>query len=142
MTKKEFVKFVDMTLDEVKLFAEIYTDKSLADKFKFRWLRDDCTTVNGRKRVIDEITRLVYVEQDKIYPCVDLNIDLDGEYISITSWIANYSPRPFQKGWSNRPGPFIYCINTNIISDKIDSKSKEFKNKLIDLGLMPYEKEY
>ncbi|WP_289056108.1 hypothetical protein [Carboxylicivirga marina] len=141
MTKKEFIKFVEKTLDEVKKYAEVHTDQSLPDKFKFKWLRDDCEPVSGRENVINEIVRLVYVQDDKIYPCVNLNIGLEHEYISLTSWIANYKPRPFQKGWSNRPGPFIYCVEQNIISDKIDTKSKAFKNKLIDLGLLHYEKE-
>lgn len=141
MTREEFREFVDKTLDEVKQYAEIHADKSLTDKFKFKWLRDDCSTVIGRQEVINEIIRLVYVDHDKIYPCVDLNIGLDENYISITSWIANYELRPFQKGWSNRPGPFIYCIGQDLISDKVDSQSKEFKNKLIDLGLLHYEKE-
>lgn len=141
MTKKEFTDFVDKTLDEVKKYAEIHADKSLPLEFKFKWLRDDCETVMGRQNVIDEIIRLVYIQEDKIYPCVDLNIGLEEGYISLTSWIANYEPRPFQRGWSNRPGPFIYCIDQSLISYKIDTKSKDFKNRLIDLGLLHYEKE-
>lgn len=141
MTEKEFIEFVSKTLDEVKLYAEIHANKSLPNKFKFKWLKDDCRTVVGRENVINEIVRLVFIEEGKIYPCVDLNIGLEDEYISLTSWIANYDPRPFQKGWSNRPGPFIYCLGQDIISNKIDTKSKEFKNKLIDLGLLHYEKE-
>jgi hypothetical protein len=141
MTKKEFIEFVDETLNEVKLYAEIYADKTLPDNFKFKWLKDDCETVIGRKNVIDEIVKLVFVEENKIYPCVDLNIGLDDEYISLTSWIANYEPQTFQKGWSNRPGPFIYCVGQEIINNRIDTKSKEFKNKLIDLGLSHYDKE-
>lgn len=141
MTKKEFIEFVDITLNEVKLYAEIHSNKSLPNKFKFKWLKDDCETFVGRENVINEIVRLVFIEEDKIYPCVDLNIGLEEECITITSWIANYEPRPFQKGWSNRPGPFIYCLGPDIISNEIDTKSKEFKNKLIDLGLLHYEKE-
>ena len=141
MTREEFKVFVDKTLDDVKTYAEIHAEKTLPDKFKFKWLRDDCLTVIGRQAVIEEIIRLVYIDQDKIYHCVDLNIGLDEDYISITSWIANYEPKPFQKGWSNRPGPFIYCVDQDIISNKVDTQSKDFKNKLINLGLLPYEKE-
>ncbi|CAL2104047.1 conserved protein of unknown function [Tenacibaculum sp. 190130A14a] len=82
MTKKEFTVFVDKTLDEVKKYAEIHADMTLPDKFKFKWLRDDCKMVVGRENVIHEI-----------------------------------------------------------ISDRIDTDSKDFRNKLIDLGLSHYERE-
>ncbi|KAB1154257.1 hypothetical protein F7018_14905 [Tenacibaculum aiptasiae] len=141
MKKQEFIEFIDHTLNEVKQFAEIYANRPLPNNFKFKWLRDDCETVIGRKNIINEIARLVYLSEDRIYPCVDLNIGLEEGYIFITSWIANYEPRPFQKGWSNRPGPFIYCVSSSIISNTIDTKSKDFINNLIDLGLLHYEKE-
>lgn len=136
MTREEFKKFVDRTLDEVKQYAEVHSATSLSAQFKFKWLKDDCPTVYGRQQVIEEIVRLVFVSPDQIYPCVDLNIDLDEEYISLTAWIANYDPRPFQKGWTNRPGPFIYCINHRLISDQIDPQSAAFKRRLVDLGLI------
>lgn len=141
MKREEFREFVDKTLDEVKLYAELHANKSLPTEFKFKWLRDDCEPVYGRENVVNEIVRLVFVDEDKIYPCVDLNIGLEDDLISITSWIANYDPRPFQSGWSKRPGPFIYCVGQGVISKKVDTNSKEFKNMLIDKGLLHYEKE-
>lgn len=138
MDKNEFKVFVNKTLDELHLYAEIHADKSISGDIEFKWLKKDCKLVSGRKKVIDEIVRLVFVDKDLIYPCCDLNIMeiTKGGDLRIEAWIANYKPRPFQNGWSGRPGPFTYCVNNKFINPKLNTNSESFKSKLIDLGLI------
>ena len=49
---------------------------------------------------------------------------LDGEIVNdiladgtvvIYANIAGYSPRPFQKNWTGRDGPFVYIIGQDVI---------------------------
>lgn len=138
MDREEFKAFIDKTLDELHLYAEIHADKSILGDIEFKWLRKDCKPVFGKKNAIDEILRLVFVDKDLIYPCCDLNImELTKEgNLRVEAWIANYSPRPFQNGWSGRPGPFIYCVNEKFINPKLNIESEMFKSKLIGLGLI------
>jgi len=141
MTRDEFIDFVGKTLDEVKLLTEIHADRPLSNELKFSWLRKDSETFVEREPIIQEIVRAVFVDEDKIYPCVDLLVFLEDNVLSIKAGIANYDPRPFGRGWSNRPGPFIYAITEEVTSPKVDTQSKEFRNKMIDLGLWHCERE-
>ena len=138
MNKKNFQDFVAKTLDELRLYAEIHADKSVSGEMEFRWLRKDCEWVIGRESIIKEIVRLVFVGEDLIYPCCDLNImELTNEgNLRIEGWIANFEPRKFQNGWSGRPGPFIYCVYEKFINSSLDTESESFKSKLIELGLI------
>jgi hypothetical protein len=63
------------------------------------------------KSVKDGVNR-VYVDLENIYPCVDIGVgDLahDGSPIIVAN-VAGYSPKPFQKNWTGREGPFVFII--------------------------------
>ncbi len=136
MDKEEFKIFVAKILDELRLYAEIHADQSISGDIEFKWLRENCKMVSGRKNAIDEIIRLVFVDKDLIYPCCNLDImELTNEgNLRIEAWIANFKPGPFQNGWSGRPGPFIYSVYEKFTNSNI--KSDSIKAKLVDLGLI------
>ncbi len=137
MTKPDFEKFVDKTLDEIFLFAEIYTKRIDLNEREFQWLIKDSPVVTERREIISAITSVVFIAPDKIYPCVDLQImEVKDKTIVLKAWFANYEPRPFGKGWSNRPGPFIYVINQTIIHPAVNTNSKAFLDTLKDKGLL------
>jgi hypothetical protein len=75
-----------------------------------------------------EIADKVYVSEDKIYPCVDLIIEKSDyeQILRIQGGRAGYKPQPFRRGWSNRPGPFIYGIGKGVKSKTVDTDSLEF----------------
>jgi len=76
---------------------------------KLRWLGHDALIDEG---IVEAIVNRVYVDQENIYPCVDIGVgDLsdDGSPIIIAN-VAGYSPRPFQKNWTGREGPFVFII--------------------------------
>ncbi len=108
-TKAEFTAFVARTLEEVIQFAEAHTRKVLSRNMKFRWLGHDALIDEG---IVEAIVNRVYVDPENIYPCVDIGVgDLsdDGSPIIIAN-VAGYDPRPFQKNWTGREGPFVFII--------------------------------
>nr|WP_294862488.1 hypothetical protein [uncultured Fluviicola sp.] len=135
MTQPEFETFIEKTLEELKLAAEIHANMPLPDIGSFQWMREGDPIYRNRIDIVAAICKEVYIDPNNIYPCVDLHISYneDKTALAVRGFIANYSPRPFQRGWSNRPGPFIYAISTN--SPEIDVNSESFKNKMFELGL-------
>lgn len=140
MILDDFKKHIDKTLDELKLYAEMHCDRKLSGEFEFDWTSNKNNIITKKDAIINEIARKVFLNDNEIYPCVDLIIeDVTKKGIIIfKAQIAGFRPRPFQKGWSNRPGPFIYGINSHLIAKNIDTSSKEFIDALIDKGLLHY----
>ncbi|GAB2787905.1 hypothetical protein GCM10027275_35810 [Rhabdobacter roseus] len=143
MSLEEFIAFVDKTLDELILYAEVHAERSFSNhELAFEWESYDRTVTHGRENIIYEITDQVFVSEEAIYPCVDLVIEKptsNKNLLKITGRRAGYEPRPFGKGWSNRPGPFIYGIGKGIKSKKVNTQNPQFQKKLSDLGLIHYE---
>jgi hypothetical protein len=120
-TRIEFSSFVEQTLEDVITFAEQYTGKTLSRRISFRWVTQD-QQINGR--IVETIVNKVYVDEDHIYPCVDIGVgDLtgDGRLIIVAS-VAGYSPCPFQKNWTGRDGPFVFIVGQPFL-DKLAGKS-------------------
>jgi hypothetical protein len=110
MTRQEFTEFVQSTLEGVLRQAEEYTGKKLPRRIAFCWLGKESEVV--REGIAEEIVRKTYVDEDHIYPCVDIGVgDLleDGTPL-IVARIAGYGPRPFQANWTDRDGPFVYVL--------------------------------
>lgn len=139
MSIEDFLKFVDKTIGELILYGQLHSGKDYSDyELEFKWDTYDGKTVNGRKNIIYEISDRVFVDPDKIYPCVDLIIEqpTQEKKLRILGRRAGYEPREFGTGWSNRPGPFIYGIGKGIITGQVKTDTLEFKKKLVDLGLL------
>jgi hypothetical protein len=127
MTKIEFASFVKQTLEDIILFAEEYTGRPLPRGIRFRWVLEDQTINEG---IVETIVNRVYVDEDHIYPCVDIGVgDLseDGAPIIVAS-VAGYSPRPFQKNWTGRDGPFVRIIGQPFL-DKLAGKTNVDANR-------------
>ena len=139
MSLEEFLKFVDKTIGELILFAQLHSGKDYSDyELEFKWYAYDSKVVNGREKIIYEKTDKVFVSEDKIYPCIDLIIEQPTyeKKLKITGHRTGYEPSEFGKGWSNRTGPFIYGIGKGIKTRQINTETEEFKKKLFDLGLL------
>ncbi|MFC5046062.1 hypothetical protein ACFSTE_05135 [Aquimarina hainanensis] len=143
MTQNEFKKHIEKPLSELKLYAELHSGEELPNDFEFEWHLAQKVKAAGKNNVTELITKKVYLEEEKIYPCVDLIVEkiTDENRILISGRIAGYEPREFGKGWSNRLGPFIYGIGRGIQTDKVNCNSKEFKNMLYAKGLLHYKTE-
>jgi hypothetical protein len=126
-TRVEFAAFVERTLEQVIQFAELHTRTSLPRKMKFRWLGQDVLIDEG---IVEAIVNRVYVDPENIYPCVDIGVgDLsdDGSPIIIAT-VAGYSPKPFQKNWTGREGPFVFIIGQPYL-DKLAGNNSPPSNR-------------
>ena len=136
MTRTEFRSFVDRALNDAILLAEGYTGKLLPRRFAFRWLGHEELTREG---ISDVIVSRVYIDEDHIYPCVDLGVgDLleDGTPVIVAN-VAGYSPRPFQKNWTGREGPFVRIIGQPFLSKLAGTQSPDsqvFRFLIPDMG--------
>jgi hypothetical protein len=116
MTREEFVKFVEKTLDAVILIAEEKCGKALPRRYSFRWLGRSHAVV--QENVVDHIVERVFVDDEHIYPCVDLGVaDLqeDGSLLIVGN-VAGYSPRPFGRNWTGREGPFVPVVGMPLLN--------------------------
>jgi hypothetical protein len=144
MNIEDFLDFIDKTIGELILYGELHSGKDYSDfELEFKWGTTDGKTVSGRENIKYEICDRVFVSDEKIYPCVDLIIEQPTQErrLRIIGIRSGYEPREFGRGWSNRPGPFIYGIGKGIITGQVKTDTPEFKKKLIDLGLLHYKVE-
>ncbi|GAB3168280.1 hypothetical protein [Telluribacter humicola] len=142
MSFEDFIEFVDKSIGELLLYAEVHANKSFSNhELIFEWMSHDPTFIYGRENIVYEITDKVFVNEQEIYPCVDLVIEKPDSGVSLLKIIgkrAGYAPRPFTIGWSNRPGPFIYGIGNGIKNPLVDTQDPQFQKRLRELGLIHY----
>lgn len=143
MNKNEFKKHIQKTLSELKLYAELHAGIELPNDFEFEWQFANKLKAVGKENVTELIAEKVYLNESKIYPCVDLIVEniTDDNRIFISGRIAGFEPRAFGRGWSNRPGPFIYGVSSKILTGKVNCDSREFKDILFEKGLLHYKTE-
>lgn len=123
MKREDFKEFVEQTLENVIQFAEEKTDRKLSRRIAFSWFfakEEDRVTEN----ISEYITERIYVDENQIYPCVDIGVNdiLNDGTVLIWANVAGFNPRPFQKNWTDRDGPFVYIIFDNVVN-KLSNKS-------------------
>lgn len=116
MTKEDFQTFVEETLEEVIKLAEKESGKSLSRKIAFRWFSQKDEPI--KENIAEHITEKVYIDENNIYPCVDIGVGdiTDDGTLTIFANIAGYSPRPFGKNWQEKEGPFIHIIGHEFLN--------------------------
>jgi len=124
VTKTEFTLFVEQTLEDLIRLAEDYTGKTLPRKAAFRWMGKEELV---REAIVETIVGRVYIDEEHIYPCVDIGVgDLleDGTPIIVAN-VSGHSARPFQKNWTGRDGPFVRIVGSpflnKIAGKKVDT---------------------
>jgi hypothetical protein len=70
MNREDFAAFVARTLDDVIHLAEEKCGKELPRKIAFRWLGSSHPIVS--ENIVDHIVERVFVDEEHIYPCVDM----------------------------------------------------------------------
>jgi hypothetical protein len=116
MTREEFTSFVEKTVEEVICLAEQKSGKQLPRTFAFQWFGQSQPLIT--ENVIEHIVRRVFVDEEHIYPCVDIGVgDLleDGSPLIVGS-VAGYAPREFGENWTGRRGPFIHIIGAPFLN--------------------------
>jgi hypothetical protein len=72
MTRQEFTRFVETTVEEVISLAERKCGKKLPRSYVCRWLGRSQPLIT--ENVIEYIVQRVFVDEDHIYPCVDFGV--------------------------------------------------------------------
>lgn len=116
MKREEFAAFVERTIEDVISLTEEKCGKTLQRKYAFRWLGHSHPTVFDN--VVEHIVERVFVDEDHVYPCIDIGVaDLleDGSLLIIGS-VAGYAPRPFGPNWTGRMGPFVHVVGQPLLN--------------------------
>ncbi|MCU1309515.1 MAG: hypothetical protein JWO20_640 [Candidatus Angelobacter sp.] len=125
MTRSEFKGFVERALEDVIRLAEQHAGKALPRNIAFSWLGQKSQPI--RESISDVIVNRVFMDEEHIYPCVDIGVGdiLEDGTLLIVSNVASYSPRPFGKNWTDRDGPFVYIIGQPFLNKINNKKVKE-----------------
>ena len=124
MTRTDFSKFVEQTLEEAIRLAEQHTGATLPREIVFRWMTQRDPIHDG---IVDVIVNRVFVDDEHIYPVVDIGVvDLteDGKPIVIAN-VAGYPPCSFRKNRMDRDGPFIYLLPIASAMHKFEALKKD-----------------
>ncbi len=110
MTRIDFVEFVQRMIEEVIRLAEEKSGKSLPRRYAFRWLGRSYPVISTE--VAKYIAQRVFVDEDHIYPCVDIGVGdvLEDGTPLIVGTVAGYPPRSFGPNWTGRMGPFVHIV--------------------------------
>ncbi|MDY0780363.1 hypothetical protein [Tenacibaculum sp. IB213877] len=119
MTREDFKVFINKTLLELKIYAESHINNKLPDDLEFYWASNTEKIIRGKNNIVEEICEKIYLSEDKIYPCVDLIVEkkTSENLLLLSGHIAGYKPKEFGKGWSDRTGPFIYGISSELLKE-------------------------
>jgi hypothetical protein len=116
MKREEFATFVQGTIEEVIRLAEEKSGQKLLRKYAFRWLGKSHPIMT--ENIVDYIVGRVFVDEQYIYPCVDIGVgDIleDGTLLLVGS-VAGYPPRVFGANWTGRIGPFVHIVGAPFLS--------------------------
>jgi hypothetical protein len=107
MNREQFSAFASRALEDTVQFAEEKSGQKLPRKFAFQWL--DHSNSRTTEKIVEEIVKRVFIDEEHIYPDVDLGVvDLleDGSLLIIGN-VADYpAPRPLGLNGKGRQGPF------------------------------------
>lgn len=116
MTREDFAKFVESTIEEIISLAEEKCGRTLPRNYAFRWLGRSHQVVADN--IVDHIVQRVFVDEEHIYPCVDIGVGdlLEDGSLLIVGNVAGYAPRPFGPNWTGRTGPFVHVVGHSLLN--------------------------
>ena len=116
MKREEFATFVQSTIEEVTRLAEEKSGQQLQRKYAFRWLGSSQPIVT--ENIVEHVVQLVFVDEERIYPCVDFGVGdiLEDGSLLIVGSVAGYPPEPFGPNWTGRRGPFVHIVGAPFLN--------------------------
>jgi hypothetical protein len=116
MTRDQFKIHVAQSIEDSIVNLEKKLGVQLPRELAFCWMHEKSPIYRGDE-VIEAITAQVFVDSERIYPCVDLGPTkiLDDGTLLLTAIRAGYPPAPFQKNWSSREGPFVLIYGGDFV---------------------------
>ena len=116
MNREEFFSLVSTTLEVVIQFAEEKAGQKLPRTLAFQWLGRSNTRIT--ENIVGNIVKRVFIDEEHIYPCVDLGVaDLleDGSLLIVGN-VAGRSPRPFARNRTGHEGPFVPIVGISFLN--------------------------
>ncbi|MGO9318661.1 MAG: hypothetical protein ACLPXT_15720 [Terracidiphilus sp.] len=125
MDRDTFTVLVNRTLEEVVELAEEKAGRKLSRKLAFQWLGNNKPRIT--KDIAEYIVERVFVDEEHIYPCVDIGVGnlLEDDTVLIVGNVAGYTPRPFGKNWTGREGPFVHIVGAPFLA-RVSGKHVEW----------------
>jgi hypothetical protein len=124
MKRDDFATFVGETIEAVICLAEEKSGRTLPRRYAFRWLgKSHPMVLDG---VIEHIVSRVFLDEEHIYPCVDIGVGdmLEDGSLLIVGSVAGYAPRAFGMNWTGRKGPFVHVIGQPFLNRIAGKPSK------------------
>lgn len=122
MNREEFTAFATGTIEDLIQLAEAKCGEKLSRKIAFRWLGGSHPVVT--QHIIEHIVDRVFVDEEHIFPCVDIGVcDIfeDGMLLVVGA-VAGYAPRPFGQNWTGRAGPFVRIVGAPFLNKMAGKK--------------------
>lgn len=136
MTRDEFKAHTIASLEDSIIRLEGIIGVALPRDLAFQWLTepDSCYFDD---EVIEGIVARVYVDEDHIWPCVDIGpskILPDGRLL-IVATRAGHPPRPFGMNWTGRMGPYVLVYGGDFVNLTFDAQGKPDMKTVIPTNL-------
>jgi hypothetical protein len=125
MNREEFSTFVSTTLEDVVQFAEEKAGQKLPRTFAFQWSGRSNPRIT--ENIVEQIVKRVFIDEEHIYPCVDLGVGdlLEDGSLLIVGNVAGHAPCPFGRNWKGREGPFVPIVGISFLK-QIGRRERQF----------------
>jgi len=136
MTRDEFKAHTIASLEDSIVRLEGIIGVALPRDLAFQWLTEPDSDYFGDD-VIEGIVARVYVDEDHIWPCVDIGpskILPDGQLL-IVATRAGHLPRPFGMNWTGRMGPFVLVYGGDFVNLTFDRQGKADMKTVVPTNL-------
>jgi hypothetical protein len=136
MTRDEFKAHTIASLEDSIVRLEGIIGVALPRDLAFQWLTEPDSYYFGDE-VIEGIVARVYVDEDHIWPCVDIGpskILPDGRLL-IVATRAGHPPRPFSMNWTGRMGPFVLVYGGDFVNLTFDRQGKPDMETVVPANL-------
>ena len=95
LNREQFSTLVSTVLEDVIQFAEEKAGQKLPRRFAFQWLGRSNPRI--RENIVEQIVKRVFIDEEHIYPCVDLGVGdlLEDGSLLIVGNVSGQAPRSF-----------------------------------------------
>jgi hypothetical protein len=136
MTRDEFKGHTIASVEDSIARLEGIIGVPLPRELAFQWLTDTDRCYFGDE-VIEGIVSRVYVDENHIWPCVDIGPSgiLPDRRLLIVATRSGHPPRPFGLNWTGRMGPFVLVYGGDFVNLTYDRQGKPEMKTVIPANL-------
>lgn len=125
MTRSEFTELTKGSLNEAIIRASLYLRAELPQG-NIKLVSLESILADGWDESVAYLVEKVYIDSDKINPCVDLVVeDFDAETTTLRVHISGHEPRAYCCTWSGSVGPYLKQINGDLLTNRANKEFPE-----------------